>query len=26
MGKLFPFSNKSLFEQPLGTNYVRRPR
>jgi hypothetical protein len=26
MGKWFRFSNKSVFEQPLGTNYVRQPR
>jgi hypothetical protein len=26
MGKWFRFLNKSVFEQPLGTNYVRQPR
>jgi hypothetical protein len=26
MGKWFRFSNKSVFEQTLGTNYVRQPR
>jgi hypothetical protein len=26
MGKWFRFPNKSIFEQPLGTNYVRQPR
>jgi hypothetical protein len=26
MGKWFPFSNKLVFEQPLGTNYVRQAR
>jgi hypothetical protein len=26
MGKWFRFSNKSVFEQPLRTNYVQQPR